>query len=62
MYDKKENIMETMYVVMYKGVFSDEHEVVGVFSSEELANEYIRSKNFASDMYIDEYTLNVGVK
>lgn len=54
--------METMYVVMYKGVFSDEHEVVGVFSSEELANEYIRSKNFASDMYIDEYTLNVGVK
>lgn len=51
--------MKAMYVVMYKGVFDDEHEVVGVFSSEELANEYIRSNNFAGDVYIDEYTLNV---
>ena len=62
MHDKKENTMETMYVVMYKSVFSDEYKVAGVFSSEELADEYIRSINFFGDMYIDEYTLNVGIK
>lgn len=54
--------MKTMYVVMYKSVFSDEYKVAGVFSSEELADEYIRSIIFFGDMYIDEYTLNVGVK
>lgn len=55
--------METMYVVMYKSVFSDEYKVVaGVFSSKELADEYIRSVYFFGDMYIDEYTLNVGIK